>query len=605
MTGTGLAQALARAQECLARRDLAGAEQAIAAAARQGHAAHPSVRGATGVIRLRQGKLADAVALLEQAHATAPDDPALALNLGRALSGLGRNKEAEAVMREALALQRDWAEAEFELAMLLHRTGRLAEAETLFRAVLRAMPELAHAGLALGAVLTDDDRPAEAEAILRQALNQAADPGLKSQIHLQLAAALLRERKDAEALTAADAAAALRPSSQPAALRRAEALQNLGRPAEALPVLRDLLARQPEDPGLHHDYNDLLYRLGEAGEFLKSYDRAPATRPLLLGKAHFLNHAGRYEEAHRTYTALLDRDPNDLTAGIGAARALGQLKRLAEAGAAFDALLRRADAPPGLFAQAAEVALLANDPAKAARLCETGLAQAPANGACLATLSTAWRMLEDGRDEYLSGYDSLIRVFDLEPPEGFTTMADFNAELNAALDRLHPESREFLGQSLRGGTQTPETLFGAGIPLVEKLKARIDQTVARYNAELPQDPHHPFLARRAKDFRYAASWSSRLKDRGFHVNHIHPMGWISSCYYVAVPPAAASQSTRHGWIKFGEPHLDVALKNPIRRAIQPAAGRLILFPSYLWHGTIPFRDAAARTTIAFDIVPGE
>jgi hypothetical protein len=29
----------------------------------------------------------------------------------------------------------------------------------------------------------------------------------------------------------------------------------------------------------------------------------------------------------------------------------------------------------------------------------------------------------------------------------------------------------------------------------------------------------------------------------------------------------------------------------------------VLFPSYMWHGTIPFRDAALRTTIAFDAVP--
>jgi len=29
----------------------------------------------------------------------------------------------------------------------------------------------------------------------------------------------------------------------------------------------------------------------------------------------------------------------------------------------------------------------------------------------------------------------------------------------------------------------------------------------------------------------------------------------------------------------------------------------VLFPSYLWHGTIPFRDTAARTTIAFDVTP--
>jgi hypothetical protein len=60
---------------------------------------------------------------------------------------------------------------------------------------------------------------------------------------------------------------------------------------------------------------------------------------------------------------------------------------------------------------------------------------------------------------------------------------------------------------------------------------------------------------------------------------------------------------RQGWIKFGEPAFKVTLKDPIRRAIQPRPGRLVLFPSYMWHGTVPFRDAQARTTIAFDVVP--
>ena len=41
----------------------------------------------------------------------------------------------------------------------------------------------------------------------------------------------------------------------------------------------------------------------------------------------------------------------------------------------------------------------------------------------------------------------------------------------------------------------------------------------------------------------------------------------------------------------------------IRRAIQPKPGRLVLFPSYMWHGTIPFHADAVRTTIAFDVVP--
>jgi ectoine hydroxylase-related dioxygenase (phytanoyl-CoA dioxygenase family) len=79
------------------------------------------------------------------------------------------------------------------------------------------------------------------------------------------------------------------------------------------------------------------------------------------------------------------------------------------------------------------------------------------------------------------------------------------------------------------------------------------------------------------------------------------MGWISSCYYVGLPAVVADENAQQGWIKFGEPNFKSGLA--IRRAIQPQAGRLVLFPSYMWHGTIPFRSSEKRTTIAFDVVP--
>jgi hypothetical protein len=38
--------------------------------------------------------------------------------------------------------------------------------------------------------------------------------------------------------------------------------------------------------------------------------------------------------------------------------------------------------------------------------------------------------------------------------------------------------------------------------------------------------------------------------------------------------------------------------------VQPVVGHLALFPSYFWHGTVPFQSADDRLTIAFDVVPG-
>ena len=40
----------------------------------------------------------------------------------------------------------------------------------------------------------------------------------------------------------------------------------------------------------------------------------------------------------------------------------------------------------------------------------------------------------------------------------------------------------------------------------------------------------------------------------------------------------------------------------IERVIQPKEGRLVLFPSYMWHGTIPF-SSGERLTAPFDVVP--
>jgi hypothetical protein len=218
-------------------------------------------------------------------------------------------------------------------------------------------------------------------------------------------------------------------------------------------------------------------------------------------------------------------------------------------------------------------------------------------------LGTAWRMKDDPRDNGLNDYNALVRGYDLAPPEGFSSMEDFNAELAAWLEGAHPGTREHLEQSLRGGSQTEGHLFSLGNPLITKLRTRIDEAVARYIAELPVNERHPFLARRSMRFGYVGAWSSRMQDRGFHVNHIHPQGWISSAYYVAVPKVSADSEARQGWLKFGEPGLEVKLKDPVRLAVQPVPGRLILFPSYMWHGTIPFHEAAVRTTIAFDVVP--
>lgn len=594
---------LAAATNALQSGNLMAAEIALAPLFSGKLPANPDLLNLAGTLRMKQGRLVEAASLFHQAALAAPREPIFAFNLGLTLSRLGRAQEAETALRAALKHKPDFVAAAFELGALLHRTGKLDEAEKHFRQVLKLAPVHPHADLALAAILVDAGRPAEAETASRRGLSAAAEPRLKAQLYLQLAQALRRQRKDSEALAVLDTAEKLDPALPNLGRHRAETLQNLNRFDEAVDAFEREIMRAPADPALHHDYNALLYQLGRSADFLKSYDRGPKSRELLLGKASLLIREKRHAEAHALYAALQARDPDDRLAATGVAQSLTGMGRHAEAVALYESLLARHRDDASLFSIAAEPALLAGDPQKAAWFCEQGLASAPDNPSCLALLSIASRILEDGRDEAINRYDTLVRSFDLDPPEGFSDMASFNAELNGELDRLHPRSRELIDQSLRGGTQTPGHLFPAGLPLVAKLKQRIDDAVGRYIAELDRDARHPLLSRHTKGFRYSGSWSSRLKDSGFHVNHIHPDGWISSCYYVSVPEAVKDQTARQGWIKFGEPPFDANLKQPIRRTIQPAPGRLVLFPSYMWHGTVPFHDTSARTTIAFDVVP--
>ena len=521
-----------------------------------------------------------------------------------ALAGLGRDGEAVACFQQALRLKPDFAEAGFELGSAFHRTGALMEAAAAFDAVLRRMPDHGPAGLGLGAVLIEAGQPVAAEKALRDVLARPAPPALKAALHTNLALALRRQRKDQAAQENCERALELNPAQPQLGLHRAEALQNLGRHDEAIAVFEAALAQEPGDPVLHRYYNELLYRLERMDAFLTSYDRAPVSRHLLLDKALLLLRAQRGEDAHAVYRQLLAQDPADPVAAAGAANALVLLKRRDEAAAALDAALARHGDDLGLLRRAAEVALLRQEPERALALCARGLERGRHDQELLAIMSVGLRLTDVERDEALNGYESLVRVFDLEPPQGFSSMEDFNAELGAWLNRLHPPTREYLGQSLRGGTQTPDHIFGVGHDLVDRLQRRIEQAIQRYVTDLKEDENHPFLSRRARSVRYAGSWSSRLSDCGFHVNHLHPDGWISSCYYVEVPEAARDRQSQQGWIKFGEPVYELAQKIGPRRTIQPLPGRLVLFPSYMWHGTIPFRSAAVRTTIAFDAVPG-
>lgn len=207
-----------------------------------------------------------------------------------------------------------------------------------------------------------------------------------------------------------------------------------------------------------------------------------------------------------------------------------------------------------------------------------------------------WRLVGDPRWDWLEGDPRLIGVFDLAEEIGsITALADL-------LRAMHSGKGQPLDQSLRGGSQTDGVLLARAEPTIRRLRAAILKTVAAYVAQLPPPmPDHPTLLSSRAPLRLAGSWSVRLTGSGFHVDHVHPMGWLSSALYVALPGemVTGTDSSHSGWLAFGENRALLPELSAFR-LVEPRPGRLVLFPSTMWHGTRPFA-AGERLTVAFDV----
>jgi uncharacterized protein (TIGR02466 family) len=113
----------------------------------------------------------------------------------------------------------------------------------------------------------------------------------------------------------------------------------------------------------------------------------------------------------------------------------------------------------------------------------------------------------------------------------------------------------------------------------------------------------PLRRRNHRGWRFNGSWSVRLQTSGFHTSHVHPRGWLSSACYIDLPDSMADVQRLDGALAFGEPSIATTPALPAEYAVRPEVGMLVLFPSYFWHGTVPFSGDSTRLTVAFDVVP--
>jgi tetratricopeptide (TPR) repeat protein len=469
--------------------------------------------------------------------------------------------------------------------------GRADQAIRILELFTQGQPGDARAWQLLGFAYRGEQRMSEAARAFARAA--ALDPGdaLSALGHAQSsfeagfpAAELFRR------------ALALAPHHPGALASAAAALAAEGQQSAAEQLLADALVSRPDWLEGHRSLAALRWTAGEARDFALSYEQACRLQPqhLALRLAWFRAIA----QTRNWEAALRIIDEGEQRCGTLPAFTIARLFVASESG-------DRARAA-ALFEQTVDIRDEVRDIAHIRHCLRGGdletaeqLAQrfigTPSAPQIWSYLSLIWRLRGDRRAQWLDGAPPYVRALDLD-----CSAAELEV-LAAQLRTLHTARAPFLEQSVRGGTQTDRQLLFHHEPVIQALRGKIVAAVRRYVADLPGTvPGHPLLGTPRGQVLFSGSWSVRLQPRGYHVSHTHPMGWISSALYVALPGPEQMGAPPAGWIRFGTPPPELGLDLPPYAEVQPKAGQLVLFPSTMWHATEPFDDGE-RLAIAFDV----
>jgi Tfp pilus assembly protein PilF len=375
----------------------------------------------------------------------------------------------------------------------------------------------------------------------------------------------------------------------------ATAVANLG--ISASPLLDAYLDRHPRDIGALELMAGLQAEAGAGDDFVDRYRSAmsgqPPNKQLLMSYWNVLSRSGRLSDALESMDAnrtFLENDRHFRMLEIGIAAHAGQIDRASK-------LLEEQDDRPDAQLARGLNRLQRGDPAKAARFLEEVVSLQAGNLEAWSLLELAWRMTEDRRHAWLVGEPKMY---------GAKTLNLTNQQLGeiaVTLRALHQASAQPIGQSVRGGTQTPGQLFGRTEPEIALLVNALTAAIKDFVIDLPpSDQNHPVLRYREAGMAFGPSWSIRFTDSGHHAAHFHPGGILSSACYICVPDTLADDIEKPGWLEIGRPPPELGLDIPPLETFQPLPGRLVLFPSFLFHGTRPFAGGE-RLTVAFDVVP--
>ena len=175
-------------------------------------------------------------------------------------------------------------------------------------------------------------------------------------------------------------------------------------------------------------------------------------------------------------------------------------------------------------------------------------------------------------------------------------------DLNKLIAYNHNSKTSMRAQgTLKGGVQTSGDLFSLDLPFINSVKEALKEKIELYKNTF-KDSGQGFINNWPKDYELR-SWMISMKNGGFLLPHNHEYGWITGSFYLQIPKYN-NNNNDSGNIAFSYqgpryPHKGKNFNLTIKKI---ETRDICIFPSSLFHHTIPFEGSEERICFVFDLV---
>jgi tetratricopeptide (TPR) repeat protein len=190
--------------------------------------------------------------------------------------------------------------------------------------------------------------------------------------------------------------------------------------------------------------------------------------------------------------------------------------------------------------------------------------------------------------------------FDFVNHSKLTSEEGFSDELVKKLLKIRNKLDAAPQALLNNGEQSAGNFLLSDDPAVQAIENIIINRIAKYRA-LYEDSSEGFIKNWPENSNLQA-WIIDLKKGGSLGSHMHKLGWLSGSLYLKLDkPFGSSQ----GNIIFDLDGADYPTDSKFypSKEFNIEKGDIVLFPSSIFHKTVPFESEENRITLAFDIIP--